>query len=157
MVSFSHNCFAIEHRLLSIRMTGGQDSLSQHPEIFIYEGARISALMCMTYLFRRMFPDGQLFTTLHSGLRKHIASFEELGQNTILDDASLRILLWAYCVGGITSVEPSWFAGPIHRCMLRLGFGSWEELKACLMEYVWNPAMCDEFFAKVWPKTRSLL
>ena len=157
MVNFSQNCFAVEHRLLSIRMNVGQHSPSQDPDTFIYEASRTAALMCITYLFRGMLLDGQIFTTLHKRLRIHITSLESLNENITADNTSLRILLWAYCVGGIMSVERSWFTVRIHRCMSQLGFGSWEELKMSIMHYVWNSTMCDKLFTTLWPEVQSLL
>jgi hypothetical protein len=60
-------------------------------------------------------------------------------------------------VGGITSFDQAWFALRIHHYMSRLNIRGWEELKICLMDYVWDPKISDYFFATMWPEVQSLL
>jgi hypothetical protein len=155
MIAFSQHCFAVEHRLLSIRVSRQENVPCHDPDIFIYEASRIAALTCVTYHFWQMVPGGETFTSLKRSFRHYFTSVEDLSETTVIGEASVRIILWACCVGGITSVDQAWFALRIHHYMSRLNIRGWEELKICLMDYVWDPKISDYFFATMWPEVQS--
>ncbi|KAF4634145.1 hypothetical protein G7Y89_g3961 [Cudoniella acicularis] len=155
MIAFNQYCSAVEHRLLSIKISVLEHASPQNPDIFIYEAARFAGLMCMTYLFRQMMPQGEVFTSLQMSLRNCLVSLEDL-ELAATDESSTQLLLWACCVGGLTSVDQDWFVERIYHCMSRLSFGNWEELELCLMQYVWTPRMCTEHFVAQWREVQIL-
>jgi hypothetical protein len=177
MVSFSQVCSALEHRLLTLRVAGwdrpspsspsSQPSL-RDPDAFIFDAARIAALMCMTHFFRQMALRAVLFTTLRRSFRENIESLEALGDageglrvgvdvgvGTGVGELSMRLLLWACCVGGVTALDQHWFALRVHRCMDSLEIEGWGELERCLMEYVWAPKMRDQHLVLLWREVQK--
>lgn len=123
MIAFSQVCSGVEHRLLSVRIRKGSDSDSD-PDAFVYEAARITGLMCMTYLFRKMDRISAIFMNLHRRLRATIDDLES-SSTSIMDQDTMRLFLWVVSVGSLTALGQAWFARRIQRSVLTLTSGIW--------------------------------
>lgn len=149
MIAFIQLCSAVEHRLLSVKLPRYENSTVRDPDVLIYDISRLALLMCMNFLFRKMSPQAVIFSSLQKRLRNNIMSLESIDES-IADEGSLRSLLWAICIGGLTSADHPWFAIRIHRCMSSLKLQNWDELRLCLLDHVWVPRLCDQRLLVIW-------
>lgn len=81
---------------------------------------------------------------------------QEKGLN-MFNPESLHMLLWSTWVCGIKSPDQDWFAPRIAEHMWCLGYERWDEVVACLREFVWTPKMHDEHCDALWAKVQSFL
>jgi TctA family transporter len=151
MIAFSKLCSATEHRILSVRLDKPFKTDRQHYDTFVYEAARIAALMCMTYLFRQMTPRSAIFVNLQQRLRSTVTELESMIWN--MNEESLKLLLWAVCVGSLTTMEDEWYVKRIERGMIMLQIRGLAELSEFFGCFVWKERMAANFM-KVWQEIR---
>lgn len=143
MLTFIRLCLAVEHRLMTIKIPPTHLDTPQDPEIFVYEAARIAALMSSTHLFRKMRSASPVHMSLQQRLRKIIASFEAQRTSCLGQDCA-ELLLWALCVGTATAVDPLVYEGSLCLQIELLGLRGWNELRKCLEKYLWTESMHKE-------------
>lgn len=154
MINFTQHSSAVEHRLLSIRVAVQDHASPQDSDFFIYEASRIATLICMTYLFRQMIPQSQILIILQKLLRDTFISIEALDRTAMTEDL-VPLLLWASVMGGLVSIDQSWFAIRIHYYMLSLA-EKLEDLEIYLEKYVWTPKLRDHRFIALLLEVQAL-
>ncbi|KAI0182426.1 hypothetical protein EV127DRAFT_57696 [Xylaria flabelliformis] len=144
MTTFTHLCCAAEHQLLSLEVIppAGSDN-SSATDVLIYEAAKNAALICSTYLFRRLRPRAAILVSLQRALRHSImaCNYDSLAHGSCVSMGSMRLLLWSICVGRVTALDPDWYTVCMKSCISNLKIQSEGELRACLEEYIWEPYM----------------
>lgn len=144
MTTFTHVCCAAEHQLLSLELIPPAESdSSSGADVLIYEAARNAALICSTYLFRRLRPQAAILVSLQQALRYSIMAcdHDNLEHGSCVSMGSMRLLLWSICVGRATALDPNWYTVYMKSCISNLKIQSERELRACLEEYIWEPYM----------------
>lgn len=147
MIAFTQICFSVEHRLLSVRL---HKSSNMDPDYSVYEVVRIAGLICMTYLFRKMNLTSAIFVNLHKRLRATMDDLENASA-IIMDEDTMRLLLWAVSVASLTALDQVWFTTRIRWYMLALDIKNVDELSDCLACFVWSSRMALDY-VKVWEK-----
>jgi hypothetical protein len=146
---------AIEHRLLSIDIPFSLASPPELPSLHVLEISRIAALISTTYYFRNL----TINSAAISSLRKHLVatiSTLESTQHDFLDRDSLKLLLWACWIGGLTAKDQEWFAIRIHRYMTWLELPSWEELESSLQGFILTPRRHDLHGSSLWLRVSKI-
>jgi len=145
-------CCVIEHRLLSAEVYRTEDSESYTS---VYELARIAALTAANHNFRTFSRGTTLFRSLHETLKQQMMVFESQ-TNPLLDEFSLRLLLWTCWWGGMaSSTDSEFFALRIRRCSRLLGYTTLENLEFCLKSFLWTSEMHDGQSRSLWEEIRS--
>jgi hypothetical protein len=147
MIAFSQICLDIERRLLSVQLHG---SGTHRPDAFVYDAVCIAGLMCRTYLFRIMGRRAAIFVCLGRRLRVyHTMEDLERSSTDLKEQDTMRLRLWAICVGSLTSTEQTWFVRRIRPGAQLLQMTSLDELGDCLGCFVWTTKMTSQF-AEIW-------
>ncbi|KAI1305757.1 hypothetical protein F5Y03DRAFT_394942 [Xylaria venustula] len=112
MTTFTNVCCAAEYQLLSLEAIppAGSDGTSG-ADVLIYEAARNAALICSTYLFRRLRPQAAILVSLQQALRHSIMAcdYDSLEHGSCVSMGNMRLLLWSICVGRVTALDPDWY------------------------------------------------
>ncbi len=154
IISFNKLSSAVEHRLLSIRVSSHRNTPRTQLEAAVYEACRIAALLCSNCIFRDFSPKAVAVRALREGLMLAINEIETTPTADVQDFEEL--LLWVYFIGGMLSTlaETEWFAGRVAKAMVTLGFEDWLEVEQCLTRCLWTEKMRNRYCLAFWEEVK---
>jgi hypothetical protein len=142
---------AIEHRILSLEIPYSSGPPIDNVVQYSIEMSKIAALISTTYYFRNMRITSATITSLQRRLVTIAQTLESIPHDTLEED-SLKLILWACWMGGLTARDQEWFAVRMHGYMTWLKLRSWEELKYFLERFVLEPKRHDLHGNSFWPR-----
>jgi hypothetical protein len=154
IIGFNKLSSAVEHRLLSIRVSPYRNSPKSQLEAAVYEACRIAALLCSNCIFRDFSPKAVAVRALREGLMLAINEIETTPAADAQDFEEM--LLWVYFIGGMlsTSAETEWFADRVAKAMTILGFEDWPEVEQCLTRCLWTEKMQNRYCLAFWKEVK---
>jgi hypothetical protein len=153
IVSFNQLCCAIEHRLLSAEISHEERSSEEQAHIYIYEAARISALLSVNYSFRKFSLQSAVFRSLRHDLLQTIVDIGSL-RDLSLDEYSVQLLLWACWCGQIAFRDQKCFLYIIKGCLHKLNYTTLEEVDLCLRAFIWTQQLHDQYSQGLWQQVK---
>jgi hypothetical protein len=140
---------AIEHRLLSLRVTCSSEQPSDLAVLYVIEMVRIAALISTTYYFRSMKITSATISSLQKRLVAATTAFEFVSHD-FYEESSMKLLLWACWLGGLTAKDQDWFAIRIHGYMQSMKLYGWRDLECFLDGFVLAPRRHDLHGGMLW-------
>jgi hypothetical protein len=142
---------AIEHRLLFLPISPSSAQPSDVAVLNVIEISRIAALISTTYYFRSMRITSATISSLQKRLVTAIVALEAVGHD-FLDASSIKLLLWACWIGGLTAKDQDWFAIRIYGYMTWIKLYDWRELESYLDGFVLAPRRHDVHGGRLWQR-----